>query len=198
MDPIVFLGIVIISLAVLIAVILHIIDNVRLGFEYYHILQSEPNGDISKDHTAIIVVEYPKWHIIKNLFMYNSGLELLVRGLKKLDEPYAIYVCKSPEDFLKAISKSETKKIWILAHGAKHYVGFGKERLYYCECQDAPEKECIVQLHCNPYGGKSLADYLCKNKDNSFVSNDFRTGRDNKSDIKKILNKMKENKSKKN
>ena len=81
------------------------------GFKHYKLLKSIPYGDISKDHTAIIVAIYPKRRIIKNIFMYNSGLELLVKGLRELEEPHAIYPCKTREECLNYISKSETKKI---------------------------------------------------------------------------------------
>jgi hypothetical protein len=178
-------------------IILIVIILFAVYFNYYrkysNAIKTKKYGNVSKDHTAIIIIEYPG-HPFKKLFIYASGVDRLVKGLRELEESYVIYPCRSREEFLDVINKSETKKIWILGHGVRHGIRIGKEVIYYCECQNAPKKDCIVQLHCNHQGGKSLADYLCENKDNSYVSNDYRRVYDNVRDIDKIINNLKKKK----
>lgn len=144
-----------------------------LYWKHTSTIYSDSDYDKSKNHTAIIVIEYAKYHLISNLFLYCNGIHLLSQGLKELDEPFVYYPCKTKKDFLKILNTPEAKKIWILGHGMKHCLKFENEILYYCDCQNALEKDCIAQLHCNPFGGKSLADYLCKQPDESFISDDY-------------------------
>jgi len=68
------------------------------------------------------------------------------------------------------IKNDDNKKIWIFGHGRKYRLEFGDEFLYYEEMKDYPKKIYIKQVHCNPYGGKSLVDYLCPVPEFSFVS----------------------------
>ena len=37
--------------------------------------------------------------------------------------------------------------------------------------ENYPKKDYIKQVHCNPYGGKCLADYLCVDMTDSFITN---------------------------
>ncbi len=79
------------------------------------------------------MIEYSGRYIYKKFFVYSSGVELLTNGLKELGENYMIYPCSTPSRFLEIINKETAKRIWIIGHGVKHGVSFGKMILYYCE-----------------------------------------------------------------
>lgn len=161
------------------------------------IINSEFPANEEIDHIAIITVVYSGKYFFKNLFVRLSGIEILTKGLDELKESYIVYRCSSPQRFQEIINKNNTKRIWIFSHGLKHGVGFGKEILYYCEVGEQyketglPPKEYIKQLHCNHYGGKSLADYLCDSKEKSFVTDNTRNVKDNRKYIKEFIQDLK-------
>lgn len=171
---------------------------------YYYrakkIIYSEIPRDESTDHTAIIVILYSGRYFYKNAFVYLSGIEILTQGLKELGETYVLYRCFTKEKFFEIINKETAKRIWIIGHGFKHGVSFGKEKLYYCDVGEnhkksgCSPKEYVKQLHCNADGGKSLIDYVCNNKEKSFVTDDLRSWDENRKYIKETLEEMKKEK----
>lgn len=182
-----------------------ILEGLILPFSYYYpigkrAIYLDTPYDESVDHTAIIVIEYTGKYFYKKLFVYLSGVELLTKGLKELGEPFVLYRCPTPQRFIEIINKETAKRIWIIGHGVKHGVNFGKEILYYCEVGEAYKnagvspKDYVKQLHCNGHGGKSLIDYICDKKENSFVTDDVRGWDENRKYIKDTLEEMKKQK----
>ena len=203
LNLLIFLVIVLVLLGLIIVLAFFLIlEGLILPFGYYyHIgksaIYAEIPYDESIDHTAIIVIVYSRRYFYKRFFVYLSGVELLTKGLKKLDEPYVLYRCPTPQRFIEIINKETAKRIWIIGHGVKHGVSFGKEILYYCEVGEAYKKtknapkEYVKQLHCNEYGGKSLIDYICDNKEKSFVTDNARSWHENRKYIIDTLDEMK-------
>jgi len=161
-------------------------------------IYSDSSSDKSKEHIAIIVIiykfkSYGPLFFLKNIFVYCSGVELLKEGFEEQHKPYIIYRCSSPKDVKEVIKIKEADKVWIIGHGFKHGISFGKERLYYCDLEKCYKKSYIMQLHCNEYGGRSLIDYLCETKESkekSFVCDCTRDFYENREFIQKILEKM--------
>ena len=121
-----------------------------------------------RDHIDVIVIIYTGIYSYKNIAVFCSGIDLL---LQKLGDHAIIHRCYTRDDVKKVITDSNNKKIWIFGHGRKYRLEFGDEFLYYEEMKDYPKKEYIMQFHCNPYGGKSLVDYLCEDPSKSVVTN---------------------------
>jgi len=124
--------------------------------------------DQKSDHVDIIIVIYTGIYWYKNIAVFCSGFDILLSKL--VCKSYNIYLCYTRDDVKRVISNPDNKKIWIFGHGRKYRLEFGDEFLYYEEMKYYPKKEYIKQVHCNPYGGKSLVDYLCEDKSKSFVS----------------------------
>lgn len=97
-------------------------------------------------------------------------MNILINGLIEKHIFIVLHRCYSRDDVKKVIADSNNKKIWIFGHGRKYRLEFGDEFLYYEEMKDYPKKDYIMQFHCNPYGGKSLIDYLCNDPSKSFIS----------------------------
>jgi len=97
-------------------------------------------------------------------------VNILINGLIEKHIFIVLHRCYSRDDVKKVIADSNNKKIWIFGHGRKYRLEFGDEFLYYEEMKDYPKKDYIMQFHCNPYGGKSLIDYLCNDPSKSFIS----------------------------
>jgi hypothetical protein len=129
------------------------------------------NSEITnKDHIDIIVVLYKGIYSYKNVAVFCSGVELLVNKLIKNRINYKLHLCYTRDDVKSIIVQEDNKKIWIFGHGRKYRLEYGDEFLYYEEMKDYPKKIYIKQVHCNPYGGLSLIDYLCPDPSLSFVS----------------------------
>jgi len=195
-----FTGIFLVGLIILLMIVWGVKDGI-LFFYFGHlgkkIIYSDEKYDDSIDHTAIIVIEYSEKFSHKRHFVHASGVELLVDGLKQLSEPYVLYRCSKPEQFIKVVINEHAKRIWIFGHGVRHGVGFGKIILYYCDVAeafktaDSSKKEYVKQLHCNEYGGKSLKDYICEPNSQSFVTDDVRWWDENRRYIKNTIVEMK-------
>ncbi len=145
------------------------------------------NGHLNSEqkHTAIIIYGEnfkSKWYLIL------SGIDILVKYLKKNNEPYQVYFIENQNQFKSIVNNPKTVQLYICCHGARHFANLGSENIYYCELSDAPKKDFIAQLHCNHGGGKSLADYIAKNPMNCRVTNDVRHVFQNVYEIIDILN----------
>jgi hypothetical protein len=121
-------------------------------------LDEKNKTKLEKPHHGIVVVATKRR---TKFAMYWSGVSTLLLSFteNKQKIPYRLYVCSKQEDFKRIVFDRNVTHLWLFGHGLKHAMEFGKELLYYCEFQDAPKKEFIGQYHCNPDGGKSLADY---------------------------------------
>jgi hypothetical protein len=197
---IIFLVSILIGLIIILVIIFgfnHGILFFYFGHQGKKVIYSNEKYDDSIDHTAIIAIEYSGKFSQKRFFVQASGIELLVDGLKQLGESYVLYRCSTPEQFIKVVINERVKRIWIIGHGVKHGVGFGKDILYYCDVAEAlqnagsSKKEYVKQLHCNGYGGKSLIDYICETNDQSFVTDDVRLWDENRKYIKDTIEEMK-------
>src|SRR5690606_29636089 len=72
--------------------------------------------------------------------------------------------------------------------GMKSGILFGHGSvLCYDEVRNAPKKTFVGQFHCNPGGGRSLADHLSKDGGKAFVRDGYRCTRQNRRDIRMLL-----------
>ncbi len=111
-----------------------------------------------------------------DLLIYLSGIMFLTMYLKKNKIPYKLMKEFDIKKFQEFIYDTNCYGLYVLGHGVRHGLKISNnEILYYCNFKDAPKKEFVVQLHCNEYGGESLADIIALNKDKSYVPDGFRS-----------------------
>jgi hypothetical protein len=175
--------------------LLHVMISSKLIYETYY-FEKYPQWYSSRPHTGIIVLHYNHQFLDYSIWGLNTLINgcyqirkpYKLRGLFRI-EPYKIYHCTKKEEIFKEINNPDVLRIWVFGHGVKHGIKANDGVLYYCELSRAPNKEFIAQLHCNPYGGKSLIDFLLlKSKTRNFIINDdFRNSKMNLSAIKEYL-----------
>ena len=162
-------------------------------------LEKYSQWNSENQHTGVVVVHYR--HAFLDFPMI--GVAMLVKGFYQIKnfrriyglyekEPYKVYHYESKEDIVGLINNPQINKIWIFGHGLKHGIQTDEGALYYCEVAHSPPKEFIAQMHCNPFGGKSLADYLVSEHDDEhqIVNDGYRNYILNKRDIKRYLEKL--------
>lgn len=119
-------------------------------------------------------------NIFDKIFIYGSGISLLIKGLQKNHTSYKIIKKFELEEFNKFIYDEKCVGVYIIGHGMRHGLKIAKNNvLFYCNFKDAPKKEFVVQLHCNQYNGESLADIIANNENKSYVSDGYRWIYDN-------------------
>jgi hypothetical protein len=175
--------------------LLYILISIKLIFETYY-FENYPQWYSSRPHTGIIVVHYDHQFVdysiwgVKTLItgLYQIRKPHTIRGLFRV-EPYKIYHCSKKDEIIKVIDNPNILRIWVFGHGVKHGIKANDGMLYYCELSEAPKKEFIAQLHCNPLGGKSLIDFLLlKSKTRNYIINDdYRNYTMNLTSIKEYL-----------
>jgi hypothetical protein len=118
------------------------------------------NVECSNPEHAIILIN-PE-NSLKKLYVYSSGIDLLIDYFEKNKNAFRLYNCHTCEDFYKSF------KIWVIGHGDRHGVSFGKGKGKYCPfCKlekkysnDKTPQLFIAQLHCCNHKGRTLYEYL--------------------------------------
>lgn len=115
---------------------------------------------------------------------------ILIEYLKIKNQPFKLLKKFDKQEFNDMIYDKNCRGLYILGHGRRHGLLISEDEvLYYCEYQDAPKKDFVVQMHCNHMKGKSLADYLCAKED--FPTDKIRTVDENRKYIhKKLKNEL--------
>jgi hypothetical protein len=76
--------------------------------------------------------------------------------------PYKIYPIKEKRDFLKVYYNNQVPYLWILGHGQRGQLCFGKcddeDCICYSKRLPQSSKKFIAQLHCNAGKGRTLAE----------------------------------------
>lgn len=108
-----------------------------------------------------VVVTTTNLPIIKYIFIYESGVFLLIEYLKRKNQPFKLLKKFDKKKFSDMIYDRNCTGLYIIGHGSRHGLRISKEEMiYYCEYATAPTKDFVIQLHCNHLRGKSLAEYL--------------------------------------
>jgi len=151
-------------------------------FINYLYLQIAPEEFKIKDKYVGVVVTTTNLARYKYLFIYGSGIFLLIEYLKRKNQPFKLLKKFDKKKFDDMIYDENCRGLYILGHGSRHGLSISKdEMLYYCEYANAPKKAkkvFIIQLHCNHLKGKPLAEYLDACTD--FSMETIRTIEDNK------------------
>lgn len=122
-----------------------------------------------KKHIAILLCNN---YMPEKILTYRMNISKLVKYFRKKDWSYKIYFNTNKEKLVKVINDPNATILYIIGHGQRHGVRVNKKEIvYYCEFEKSPRKKFIAQLHCNHYGGKSLADYISENSIKGFVTN---------------------------
>ena len=135
-------------------------------FANYHYLKIAPEEFKVKNNYVGIVVTTTNLQLYKYIFIYGSGILLLIEYLKRKNQPFKLLKKFDKTKFKDMVYDKKCKGLYILGHGIKHGLRISEDEvLYYCEFADAPKKDFVIQLHCNHLKGKSLAEYLHANED---------------------------------
>lgn len=113
-----------------------------------------------EDYAAIILLR-KCW--LDGWLRFGEGLLFLVLYLRRINYPYKRFYWLTPKKIHEIICDSEAKQIYILGHGAHHFVKTDNKEFYmYCEAKNAPKKEYVGLYHCAAGPGKSLKEYIGK------------------------------------
>lgn len=153
----------------LLGVILYELYEFTLGLiNYSYIKKVEEEGKKKGEKYVAVVLTNKSFK--DKLFIYPSGIKLLLMYIKKNKIPYILMKKFDIKKFRELIYDEKCYGLYIIGHGCRHGLKIDKnEMLYYCSFKDAPKKEFVVQLHCNHGGGESLADAIALNKNKSHV-----------------------------
>lgn len=94
---------------------------------------------------------------------YDIDLLLLVRLLEAKGGEMSIWICKTKEDLIRALTVPGVEEVYLLGHGGDHFFQLGPSELfYYCELADVdlPRTLHLFLLHCGSMGGKTACDYV--------------------------------------
>jgi len=124
------------------------------------------NVECSNPEHAIILINPDD--TLKKLYVYSSDIDLLVEYFEKNKKAFRLYNCHTCEDFYKSFKETPAQKIWLIGHGDRHGVSFGKGKGKYCPfCKiekkysdDKTLQLFIAQLHCCNHNGRTLYEYL--------------------------------------
>lgn len=128
-------------------------------------MQYEPN----KNHIAIVLAN----NYLPERFTVYATVDLpkLIKYFKKRAWSYKVYSRVDKNKLKNIINNPKATIIYLIGHGRRHGIKVsGKVVVDYCEFRDAPEKKFIVQLHCNHWEGKSLAECMSKPPKKSYIT----------------------------
>lgn len=188
MQVILIVGIFIIIILGIICMILGVrLYDLILGvINYAYIKKVEEKG--KKKGEKYVAVVLTNKILEDKLFIYPSGIKLLLMCIKKNKIPYILMKKFDIKKFRELIYDEKCYRLYIIGHGCRHGLKVDKnEMLYYCSFKDAPKKEFVAQLHCNHNGGESLADIIALNKDKSYVTDKKRYTWMNRRYCRKLL-----------
>jgi len=155
-----------------------------LLFFRYKYVQRNKEFKGNNPHIALILAN--NWFPEKYL-AYGLRIDLLIKYLKDNKKPYKVYDRLNAMQIKSIIKNKKVKAVLIFGHGSKHSVQTSEnETLYYCEFAKCHKKDFIAQFHCNPGGGKSLAEYISKEDTLCFITDE----KQRDSDINKQINKI--------
>jgi hypothetical protein len=155
-------------------------------------LQYPESDELSddEDHIAIILGHYTK--LPDNLFV-SDCIGLLIEECKKTNTKYKIYHIFEPKNFEDAYYNDHTNELWILGHGDRGGLCYGKKGDDYIEYSKlnrlALPKKFIVQLHCNNVFDETGPSLMEINQCDGFVSKHYRMFFQNRSFIIKNFKK---------
>ncbi len=139
-----------------------------LVFFNWNYLRKNSEFGSNKNHIAIVLCNN---YMPERILSYREDLPKLIKFFKKKNWSYKIYFKADKKELRKIIDNPYATIIYILGHGQRHGVKVNpKELVYYCEFYKSPKKKFIAQLHCNHYGGKSLAEYVSDKSIKHFVT----------------------------
>lgn len=157
-------------------------------FVNYFYLKIAPEEFKTKDKYVGVVVTSTNLPVYKYIFIYASGIFLLIEYLKRKNQPFKLLKKFDKKKFSDMIYDVNCTGLYILGHGSRHGLRVSEdEMIYYCEFANAPKKEFVIQLHCNHLRGKSLVEYLDAHSD--FSMDATRTVNDNQN---YLFNKLRE------
>ncbi|MCZ7393521.1 MAG: hypothetical protein ABOK23_02880 [Candidatus Methanoperedens sp.] len=140
------------------------------NYLYTKKIDDEINGE---EYVAVVLTNKS---FNDKIFIYFCGVMFLLMYLKKNKISYKVMKEFDIEKFKGFIYDPNCYGLYIIGHGIRHGLRISNnEILYYCSFKDAPKKEFVQQLHCNQYGGESLADIIASNKEKSFAPDGFRS-----------------------
>lgn len=138
-------------------------------FFNWRYLKNNSELNPQKNHIAIVLCNN---YMPERVLSYREDIPKLVKYFKKNNWSYKIYFRADEKTMKEVIKNKKATIVYILGHGQRHGVKVSSKSLvYYCEFEKSPKKKFIAQLHCNHYGGKSLAEYLSNSSVNNFVTN---------------------------
>jgi len=112
------------------------------------------------DETHAIIIANHKGRG-KNLVVWGSGIDLLVKYFNSNSIKFKIYSCYNPKCFQTALVKSKAPNLWIFAHGDRHGISFAKDCYYpFCLVKSTTKRTFIGQIHCCHNSGTTLWEYL--------------------------------------
>jgi len=125
----------------------------------------------------------------KNIYVFGSGVDLLVEHFIKKSIKFRIYNCYNPDCFYKSIKNTKAQNLWIFAHGRRHGISFDKEKeggfCPFCKIERTERINFIAQLHCCNGKGDTLWQYLSDEK--GIYSDGYREMIQNREDIAKWI-----------
>lgn len=125
-------------------------------------LKNTPSEFNIKNEYVGVVVTTTNLRVDRYMFIFLSDMLLLIEYLKRKNQSFKLLTKFDKQKFDDMIYDEKCRGLYILGHGRRHGLMISEdEMIYYCEYQDAPKKDFVVQMHCNHMKGKSLADYLC-------------------------------------
>ena len=123
----------------------------------------------NQNHIAIVLCND---YMPEKILAYREDIPKLIKYFRKNNWAYKIYFRANKHKLNNVINNPKATIVYILGHGQRHGIRVTpKEVVYYCEFEKSPKKKFIAQLHCNHYGGKSLAEYASNGSVNNFVTN---------------------------
>lgn len=159
---------------VLLLVLLFMIVFRKFNADY---IQRTKDKSINGKYTAVVLTN--KSRKDEN-FIYFSGIMFLIKYFEKNKIPFKLMKKFDKEKFKEFVYDPNCDGLYIIGHGVRHGLVIDKnEILYYCSFRNAPKNKFVVQLHCNKFGGESLADIIGPDIPQSFVTDGSRYSNEN-------------------
>jgi len=140
-----------------------------LVFLNWRYMKKNSEFNSNQNHIAIVMCNN---YMPERVIAYKEDIPKLIKYFKKNGWAYKIYFKADKKELREVVNDPKATIIYLLGHGERHGIKVNKnEVVYYCEFEKSPKKKFIAQMHCNHYGGKSLAEYVSENSIKSFVTN---------------------------
>lgn len=159
----------ILSLLITIIILGFIITNyvwIKINKEYIKGIPDDYKIDEKKEFFGIVITTS---NLAENkyFFIYASGIILLIDYFKRKKQPFKIIKERdekkpfNKKKFHDLVNNPKCTRLYILGHGRRYGLKISDNELfYYFLLSGAPDKQKVVQLHCNHENYRSLSELL--------------------------------------